>query len=130
MLDGEKKGLNEMPIWQDHERRITTLEVTMEGLSNKMDKVEQTIREGNKEQKEMLDTINTRMVDEFFARQKAEHQNEEKQKEIDKTNDWEEKKLNQKYRWKLVTAVATGVLSGGGIVYIIIEALINWRGDR
>ncbi|MBS4207499.1 hypothetical protein [Bacillus sp. FJAT-50079] len=45
------KELDNMPIWQNHEQRITTLEVTMSGLTNKMDSVERTIKEGNSEQK-------------------------------------------------------------------------------
>lgn len=87
-----------MPIWQNHEQRITKLEFAMSGLSDKMDKVEDTIKEGNKEQKELLDTINTRMVDEFFGR----------------------KRINLSNGWKLVFAL----FGGGGFVYLLIDKFL------
>ena len=46
-----------MPIWQDHEQRITALEVTMTNLSSKMDSVERTVKETHGEQKELLNTL-------------------------------------------------------------------------
>lgn len=107
MLDEIEKELKDMPIWQDHERRITTLEVTMGELSNKMDRVDNSIKEGNKEQKEMLDLINNRMVDEFFGKRKTET----------------EHKLDLKK--KVIGGIAGGLVGGGGIVYVIIEALIK-----
>lgn len=100
-----KKELGEdMPIWQDHEQRITTLEVTMTGLSNKMDKVDgrvekvdDTIKEGNKEQKELLDTINNRMVEEFFVKKRKHFDN------------W----------WKFVFLL----IGGSSVLYLIIDKL-------
>lgn len=59
MLD---EKLDNKPIWQNHEQRITALEVTMTRLSSKMDSVENMVVEGNNEQKKMLNTINNRMV--------------------------------------------------------------------
>ncbi len=87
-----------MPIWQNHEQRITALEINMTGLSEKMDKVEGTIKEGNKEQKEMLNTINNRMVEEFF----------------------EKKRLNLSNGWKLLFAI----FGGGGFVYLLIDKFL------
>ena len=88
-----------MPIWQNHEQRITALEVTMTGLSSKMDNVSEIVKESNKEQKELLNTINNRMVDEFFAK----------------------KKLNLSNGWKLLFTL----LGGGSFVYVIIEQLFK-----
>lgn len=96
-----QEELEDMPIWQNHEQRITTLEVTMTGLSNKMDKVDESIREGNKEQKEMLDTINTRMVDEFFGKKKMDHAN----------------------MWKLILGISGSLVGGGGLLYVLIERI-------
>lgn len=88
----------DMPIWQNHENRITTLEVTMTGIASKMDNVESTIREGNKEQKEMLNTINNRMVDEFFVK----------------------KRVNLSNGWKLLfTLIGTG-----GFLYLLIDKIL------
>lgn len=90
-----------MPVWQNHERRITTLEVNFAGVAEKLDRVDQTIKEGNQENKEMLNTINTRMVDEFFGK----------------------KKMDRANMWKLVLSISGGLAGGGGLLYIIIEKL-------
>lgn len=87
-----------MPIWQNHEQRITTLEVNMTGLSDKMDRVEGTIKDGNQEQKEMLTTINNRMVDEFFTKKSVIHTN----------------------GWKLLLSL----VGGGGVLYLLIDKFI------
>lgn len=93
----QKETNEDMPIWQNHEQRITALEVTMQGLSHKMDSVNETVKESNKEQKELLNTINNRMVDEFFKR----------------------KKINLNNGWKLLFTI----LGGGSFLYLIIENL-------
>jgi len=56
--------LTEMPIWQDHERRITTLENTYSSLTHEMkemkggvDEVKKSIKSSNDEQKELLNTL-------------------------------------------------------------------------
>ena len=87
-----------IPIWQNHEQRITALEINMTGLSDKMDKVDATIKEGNKEQKDMLTMINNRMVDEFFGR----------------------KRLNFSNWWKLLFTL----LGGGSIIYVLIDKFL------
>ena len=94
----KKRDVEDMPIWQNHEQRITTLEVTMTGLANKMDKVESTIKEGNKEQKDMLNTINNRMVEEFF----------------------DKKKINLANGWKLLFTL----LGTGGLLYLLIDKIL------
>ena len=92
------KEMEEMPIWQNHEQRITALEINMTGISEKMDRVEETIKEGNNEQKQMLQTINNRMVEEFFHK----------------------KKFNLSNIWKLIFML----LGAGGLVYLIIDRLL------
>jgi len=92
------KEMEEMPIWQNHEQRITALEINMTGISEKMDRVEETIKEGNNEQKQMLQTINNRMVEEFFHK----------------------KKFNLSNTWKLIFML----LGAGGLVYLIIDKLL------
>lgn len=93
------KQKEDMPIWQNHEQRITALEVTMSGLSSKMDEVNKTVKESNREQKELLNTINNRMVDEFFSK----------------------KKINLSNGWKLLFTL----LGGGSFLYLLIEQLIT-----
>lgn len=97
-MSEQEKELDDMPIWQNHEQRITALEINMNGLSDKMDRVEGTIKEGNQEQKEMLDTINKRMVDEFFTK----------------------KKMNLSNAWKFLIAI----FGGGGFFYLLIEKFL------
>lgn len=94
-----KKESNDMPIWQNHEQRITALEITMSGLSSKMDDVNRTVKESNREQKELLNTINNRMVDEFFTK----------------------KKLNLSNGWKLLFTL----LGGGSFLYLAVEKLLS-----
>lgn len=108
------EGLEDMPIWKDHEKRITTLEVNMSGLSEKMDRVDETIKEGNREQKEALDKINNRMYDEFFGIKKDENKSRLKKDEI-----------STKYKWKFATKVTGALVGAGGIVYLIIDLTIK-----
>lgn len=93
----EKEGVDNMPIWQNHEQRITRLEITMTGLSDKMESVERTVRKGNDEQKELLNTINNRMVDEFFKK----------------------KTINLNNGWKLLFSL----IGGGSFLYLLIEKM-------
>lgn len=100
---------HELVILQDHERRITVMEVTMGTLASKMDtvdskmdKVKETIDEGNKEQKAMLNVINNRMIDEYFTK----------------------KSINLNNAWKLVL----GLLGGGSFLYLLFEKIINSLG--
>lgn len=60
----EQEELDSMPIWQNHEQRITTLENTFAGFSHKIDavdkkmeNVESKIDSGNNEQKKLLNTL-------------------------------------------------------------------------
>lgn len=93
----EKEDVDNMPIWQNHEQRITRLEITMTGLSDKMESVERTVRKGNDEQKELLNTINNRMVDEFFKK----------------------KTINLNNGWKLLFSL----IGGGSFLYLLVEKM-------
>ncbi len=46
-----------MPIWQDHERRIVTLENTFTGMSHEMREIRTTVQKSNDEQKKLLNTL-------------------------------------------------------------------------
>lgn len=46
-----------MPIWQDHERRITTLENTWASMSHEMREVKRTVENTGEEQKKLLNTL-------------------------------------------------------------------------
>ncbi len=95
--------MDNMPIWQDHEQRITTLEVTIQGLSHKMDSVERTIREGNEKQENKLDEINQKLFEEFFHKKRSERET----------------------RNRIVLKSLTAVFGGGGFLYLLIEFLLN-----
>ena len=101
-----QKELETMPVWQNHEHRITALEVTISGLSNKLDSVENTVKEGNKEQKEMLAMINNKMVEEFFGRKKTSHDT----------------------KMKLFLKIGGGIIGAGSFLFLAIEKLISLIG--
>lgn len=95
----QEEEMGNVPIWQNHEQRITTLEVTMSGISQKMDSVEKTVREGNEEQKKKLDTIDQRLLDEFFYKKRSNHDN----------------------KWQM----AGKILGAGGIIYVVFDLVIS-----
>lgn len=102
-----EKEVDDMPIWQNHEQRITALEVNMRGLSKQMDSVESTVRKANNEQKELLNTINNRMVDEFFHKKRTTHD----------------------HKWQLAGKITAGLFGAGGIIYLLFDLtnkFIGW----
>lgn len=95
-----------MPIWQNHEQRITSLEVTtgnisrdFEDIKKRFDSVEGKIEQGNKAQSEKLEIIDNRLMDEFFNK----------------------KSTNRNHRWKLLIAA----FGGGGAIYLIVEKILE-----
>ncbi|MFS0749518.1 hypothetical protein [Oceanobacillus sp. 1P07AA] len=52
-----KEEMDNMPIWQDHERRITTLENTFSAMSHEMKDVKSTVEKTSDEQKKLLNTL-------------------------------------------------------------------------
>jgi hypothetical protein len=99
-----EKGVEDVPvIWQDHERRITTLEVNMSGLSKQMDGIDKKVESGNKEQKDKLDIIDKRLLDEFFYKKRSNHDN----------------------KWKLVGKITAGLFGVGGILYMLFDLVIS-----
>lgn len=53
----ENKEMEDMPIWQNHENRITTLETTFTGFSHEMKEVKDTVNKTSEEQKKLLNTL-------------------------------------------------------------------------
>ncbi|SRR5699024_172839 len=95
-----------MPIWQNHEQRITSLEVTTSTINRdfadmrkRFDDVESKIEKGNEDQSKKLEVIDKRLMDEFFNK----------------------KTTNRDYKWKMLIAV----VGGGGIGYLVIEKIIE-----
>lgn len=95
-----------MPIWQNHEQRITSLEVTtstinrdFEDMRKRFDDVEGKIEKGNEDQSKKLEVIDKRLMDEFFNK----------------------KNTNRDNKWKLILAV----VGGGGVGYLVIEKIIE-----
>src|SRR5699024_11784243 len=64
-----------MPIWQNHEQRITTLEVTTANIKNEFTEIKDKIDRGNTEQSKKLEIIDKRLMDEFFKRKNRNHEN-------------------------------------------------------
>lgn len=53
----QEEDVMEMPIWQDHERRITTLENTFASMTHEMKDVKNAVEKTGNEQKELLNTL-------------------------------------------------------------------------
>lgn len=91
-----------MPIWQNHEQRITTLEVTTANIKNEFTEIKDKIDRGNTEQSKKLEVIDKRLMDEFFKRKNRNHEN----------------------IWKLIIKVTGVLLGAGSFIYLLIDTLI------
>src|SRR5690625_5044385 len=99
----EDKELDNMPIWQNHEHRITALEVTQATMKSEFDDIKNRIDKGNDEQSKKLEVIDKRLMDEFFTRKNRNHEN----------------------TWKLVLKVAGALVGAGSFIYLVLEKLIR-----
>lgn len=99
----EDKELDNMPIWQNHEHRITALEVTQATMKSEFDDIKNRIDKGNDEQSKKLEVIDKRLMDEFFTRKNRNHEN----------------------TWKLVLKVAGALVGAGSFIYLVLEKLIG-----
>lgn len=52
-----ERGVEEMPIWQNHENRITTIEVNQDNISQQMNGLERVVKDESKEQKALLNKL-------------------------------------------------------------------------
>lgn len=98
-----EKDVENMPLWQDHEQRITALEITTKNIQGEFKEVKDKIDRGNREQSDRLKTIDDRLMNEFFNK----------------------KYRNHKYGWKLLIKIVGGIVGGGGLLYLLIEKLIG-----
>jgi len=94
----DDKDVENMPIWQDHERRITTLENTFSSMSHEMKEVKTTVKESSDEQKKLLNTL------------------------IDHHLDTNKMKLSN--FWKVVL----NITGAGGLLMAVIYALVQFLG--
>src|SRR5690625_5848966 len=102
-LDDIEKELTDMPIWQNHEQRITTLEVTTANIKNEFTEIKDKIDRGNTEQSKKLEIIDKRLMDEFFKRKNRNHEN----------------------IWKLVLKVTGALIGAGSFIYLLFEKMIR-----
>ena len=91
------EDVDNMPIWQNHEQRITALEVTQANMKHEFKEIKEAINDSNKSQLEKLEEINNRLFDEFFKK----------------------KKINLNNGWKLLIAI----FGGGSFLYLLIDKL-------
>lgn len=98
-MDEKEKELNDMPIWQNHEQRITALELTTANIQSEFKEVKEKIDSGNTEQLKKMDVIDKRLMDEFFKK----------------------KETNRENIWKLLIAI----VGGGSFIYLIVEKIIE-----
>lgn len=91
-----------MPIWQNHEQRITTLEVTTANIKNEFTEIKEKIDKGNTEQSKKLEIIDKRLMDEFFNKKNRNHEN----------------------LWKLILKVTGAFIGAGSFIYLVIEKMI------
>lgn len=100
-MHDKEKELNDMPIWQNHEQRITTLEVTTANIKNEFTEIKEKIDKGNTEQSRKLEVIDKRLMDEFFKRKNRNHEN----------------------TWKLILKVTGAILGAGSFIYLLLEKI-------
>lgn len=94
--------MEDMPnIWQNHEQRITALEVSQTTMKQEFKDVKDAINKGNEEQSQKLDTIHERLFEEFFHK----------------------KRTDQKERWKFLGSFLGYLLGGGSVLYLVVEKL-------
>lgn len=92
-----------MPIWQNHEQRITALEVTTANIKNEFTEIKDKIDKGNKAQSEKLEIIDKRLMDEFFKKKNRNHEN----------------------IWKLFIKVIGALVGAGSFLYLILEKFLG-----
>lgn len=102
-MNEKEKELSDMPIWQNHENRITALEITTGNIKDEFREIKDRIDEGNKAQSKKLDVIDKRLMDEFFKK----------------------KNRNHKYTWKLVLKVVGALVGAGSFIYLVLEKILG-----
>jgi len=90
-----------MPIWQNHEQRITTLEVTTANIKSEFTEIKDKIDKGNTEQSKKLEVIDNRLMDEFFNKKNRNHEN----------------------IWKLILKVTGALLGAGSFIYLLVDKI-------
>ena len=94
--------IENMPIWQNHEQRITTLEVITGDMQREFKEVKEIINKGNKDQTDRLEQIDKRLMEEFFHKTRTTRDNV----------------------WKLIFKIGGGFVGAGSFIYILIEKLL------
>jgi len=94
--------MENMPIWQNHEQRLATLEVITGDMQREFKEVKEIINKGNKDQTDRLEQIDSRLMDEFFQKARTTRDNV----------------------WKLVFKIVGSVVGAGSFIYILIEKLL------
>jgi len=94
--------IENMPIWQNHEQRIATLEVITGDMQREFKEVKEIINKGNKDQTDRLEQIDKRLMDEFFHKTRTTRDNV----------------------WKLIFKIVGSLVGAGSFIYILIEKLL------
>lgn len=105
-----EEDVGDMPIWKDHEHRLTKVETIVggfgsqiEGMERSMDRVQQVIEKGNSEQKDQLDMFYAQMANEFFDKKKTTHNTKN----------------------KLLLKLTGAFVGAGGVVYVVIDLIFK-----
>ena len=94
--------IENMPIWQNHEQRIATLEVITGDMQREFKEVKEIINKGNKDQTNRLEQIDKRLMEEFFQKARTTRDNV----------------------WKLIFKIVGSLVGAGSFIYILIEKLL------
>lgn len=97
----KKEDVGDMTMWQNHENRITVIEVNMNNLKGEFQEVKEMIGSGNRKAEEKLDAIDKTLMNEFFAKKRVTHET----------------------RSKIYLKVAGGLLGGGGVIYALFDII-------
>lgn len=109
----ETKDVDMMPIWQNHENRITTLENTFSGFSHKMEEVDKKIDSFEKQSEKRWDAVE----------KKLDKNNDEQKELLNKliTHHLETKKIRINNFWQAVL----NITGAGGILTAVVYALVQ-----
>src|SRR5690625_7663145 len=91
------------PCEKTHEKRITKIKVMTSNIKNEFNEIKNKIDEGNAAQSKKLETIDKRLMDEFFKRKNRNHEN----------------------TWKLILKVTGAILGAGSFIYLLIEKILG-----
>jgi hypothetical protein len=86
----------------EHENRITRNETSLLNLKSEFKEIKDILHKSNDEQKEKLDKIDRRLMEEFFEKERTHRNN----------------------AWKLAIKIAGSLVGAGGFLYLLLDKIM------